>query len=129
MKKIDGMRVGLMKSRNRRGAGEGQIPAALLRSSAVVFLLACGARSEVHGTGILDASTEDADFFECFDSGACNANETYCRFVKDDAGVTTACVPLPTKCHSCACAAIPEPGFVCVCTSDGDQIIISCNAI
>ena len=120
----DGTRVGLERSRNRRGAGEGQIPAALLRSSAVVFLFACGGR--IDGPSI-DASTSEAGVVPCYDAGQCNAADSYCHIVVE-AGVTSfACTTFPPSCHSCDCAAPPIQNVVCVCTASGAEITVSCK--
>jgi len=100
-----------------------------MRALALTLLVACGGRTEVRGTGIaLDASTaSDADFVACGDGGECLTSDSYCRIVTADGGTTHTCTPLPPKCHSCACAAVPKPGLTCVCTSDSDQIVVSCN--
>ena len=120
----DGTRVGMERSRNRRGAGEGQIPAALLRSSAVVFLFACGGRID----GGVDASTtSEAGVVPCYDAGACNASDSYCRVVVE-AGVTSfTCTDFPASCHSCDCASPPTPNLVCVCNASGAEITVSCK--
>ena len=122
---------------NRRGAGEGQIPAALLRSSAVIyarnvrvlallFLAACGGRLD--GPAAADAAAEANDTVPCGDAGACTASTDYCSEQSLGPGeLTYACATLPKSCHACACAAPPKIGFICSCTSDGDQIIVSCN--
>jgi len=124
----DGTRVGLEGTRNRRGAGEGQIPAALLRSSAVVFFgfsIACGGR--IDGVDV-DASLTDAGGVPCYDAGVCNAGDSYCRLQLTDAGTTSiSCTPFPAQCHSCDCAAPPTVNLVCACTESGEQIVVSCK--
>jgi len=125
----DGTRVGLKRSRNRRGAGEGQIPAALLRSSAVVFFVfsfACGGR--IDGP-VTDASVSEAGIVPCHDAGECNASDSYCRILTKAGATSFTCTPLPAGCHSCSCAAPPSPNLVCVCSSSGEQISVSCNAM
>ena len=127
----DGTRVGLKRSRNRRGAGEGQIPAALLRSSAVVFLIAaqqvaCGGRIDAPTA---DASTgDDAGVVPCYDAGNCNANDSYCRIVTEAGATSFTCTPFPNGCHTCSCAAPPTQSLICTCTGSGEQILVSCTA-
>jgi len=125
----DGTRVGLERSRNRRGAGEGQIPAALLRSSAVVFLIvgsACGGR--IDGP-VTDASVGEAGVVPCHDAGACNASDSYCRILTEAGTTTFTCTTFPSNCHTCDCVAPPTPNLVCVCSATGQQITVSCNAM
>ncbi len=84
----------------------------------------------MRGTGIpIDASPEAAtDFVSCDDGGECPASTEYCSVITQNGTTTHACAPLPASCHACKCASVPKPPLtVCVCTSDGDQIIVSCN--
>jgi len=87
------------------------------------MLLACGGRLDSPAAS--DASS--ADTVPCGDAGACPTSTQYCNETYADGGSTIACTNLPPKCHACDCAAPPKIGFICSCTSDGAQILVSCN--
>ena len=96
------------------------------RAALFLFLVACGGRVESQ-TPTGDASTTN-DTVPCGDAGACAASTTFCKILDLDGGVTYACTALPTSCHACECAAPPTVGEICSCTSDGDQIVASCQS-
>lgn len=133
----DGTRVGLERSRNRRGAGEGQIPAALLRSSAVVFLVAGSAvggtaRLAIACGGRIDGPTNDASVSEagvvpCEDAGECNASDSYCRVLTEAGTTSYTCTTFPSSCHTCSCVAPPTQNLVCTCSASGAEITVSCK--
>ncbi len=98
----------------------------------LIFLMmsvaACGGK--IIGGGV-DAATETSDVVPCADAGDCPATTEFCHIVSGGPppGIFTHdCKALPPNCHSCDCANPPtQNGEQCVCTSDGDQIIVSCN--
>ena len=90
-----------------------------------MMLAGCGGRLDSPGAS--DASTSDGDSVPCADAGACPAGAQYCNSTYADGSATFACTNLPAKCHACSCAAPPKIGFICTCTSDGDQILVSCT--
>ncbi|HEY1958894.1 MAG TPA: hypothetical protein VGH28_24950 [Polyangiaceae bacterium] len=94
-----------------------------MRALLALVLVACGGRFDSPAAN--DASVNDT--VPCADAGACSASTQYCNELFADGGSTFTCTNLPGKCHACDCAAPPKIGFVCACTSDGDQIIVSCN--
>ena len=86
---------------------------------------ACGGRIENGSPTTSDASTND--FIACGDAGSCAAATDFCRKLYADGGLSYACEALPNACHACECAAPPKIGEICSCTSDGDQILVSCT--
>ena len=103
---------------------------ARVRALVIAFAFcACGGRTELHGTGMLDGGADDAapaDFLSCGDA-SCDTQDSYCRILTENGTTTRTCTPLPAKCHTCDCSNIPKPGLTCVCSSTGQQITISCN--
>ncbi len=103
----------------------------LVKALFLLALAACGGRTELRGTGVaIDASADApaADFVTCEDAGDCPASTEYCSVITQNNVTTHACAPLPANCHACKCASVPKPPLTaCVCTSDGDQITVSCN--
>ena len=91
---------------------------------------ACACGGQIVGAGA-DASQETTDSVPCADAGECPANTEFCRIISGGPppGVFThECAALPSNCHSCDCANPPtQNNEQCVCTSDGDQIIVSCS--